>query len=67
MWTGFVQAPDWDESRCSPVSCISVLLLLSGGHGRAAAGVYVEETHIGAAEAERSTTEAGLRGDHPAV
>lgn len=45
----------------------NVLLLLSGGHGRALAGLYLEETRVGAAEAQRPAPEAGLRGAHPTV
>lgn len=40
---------------------------LSGGHGGAAAGVYVEEARVRAAEAPGSSAETGLRGDCTAV
>lgn len=43
------------------------MTLTSGGHGGAAAGVYVEETCVRAAEAQRPSAETGLRGDCPAV
>lgn len=51
-------------SRWSPAAFPFLIL---GGHGRAVAGVYMEETCVGAAEAQRSTTEAGFRGDHTTV
>lgn len=40
---------------------------LSGGHGGAAAGVYVEEARVRAAEAPGQSAETSLRGDHTAV
>lgn len=56
---------------CHSDGCFMVIakemFLLSGGHGRALAGVYLEETCVGAAEAQRSTPETGLRGAHPTV
>lgn len=40
---------------------------LSGGHGGAAAGVYVEEARVRAAEAPGPSAETSLRGDRTAV
>lgn len=49
--------------------CVYILMCVSvsGGHGGAAAGVYVEETRVRAAEAQRPSAETGFRGDRPAV
>lgn len=54
-------------SSCSNTQLISLIGHYSGGHGGAAGGVYVEETRLRAAEAQRPCAETGLRGDCPPV
>lgn len=54
-------------ASCRNTVLINLIGHYSGGHGGAAGGVYVEETCLRAAEAQRPSTETGLRGDRPSV